>query len=102
MIAAHATPVLFLPAVIVVAITVRIIAGFMDRERIQRFIGERGGRVLEISWAPFGPGWFGARGTRIYAVSYVDKEGGRHEVYCKTSMWSGVYFTDDKLSERSL
>jgi hypothetical protein len=102
MIAAHSTPILFIPVVIVVAITVRIIAGFMDRERIQRFIGERSGRVLEISWAPFGPGWFGARGTRIYAVAYADKEGMRHDVYCKTSMWSGVYFTDDKSSGQSL
>ena len=84
----------FIPAMIVLAIASRFIAGSMDRERIRRYIKEGGGEVLDIAWAPFGPGWFGSR-ERIYFVSYRDRDGETENVHCKTSMWSGVYFTEE-------
>jgi len=37
---------------------------------------------------------FGAR-ERIYSVCYRNSEGETKDVHCKTSMWSGVYFTDE-------
>jgi hypothetical protein len=46
---------------------------------------------------PFGPGWFGEKSDRIYAVRYLDKDGNEHEARCKTSMWTGVYFTQDEI-----
>lgn len=48
----------------------RVIAGRLDRNRICEYIEIRGGRVLEITWAPFGPGWFGSGRERIYDVAY--------------------------------
>jgi hypothetical protein len=32
-------------------------------------------------------------------VRYSDKEGNQHHAYCKTSGWSGVYFTEDGVEQ---
>ena len=48
-----------------------------------------------ITWQPFGRGWFGEKGDRIYEVEYTDRDGASHSASCKTSMFSSVYFTDD-------
>ena len=54
--------------------------------------------MIEANWEPFGPGWFGEQeGNRIYAVRYLDRDGNEHEAHCKTSMWTGVYFTEDRI-----
>jgi hypothetical protein len=85
-------------AFIAVAIVLRLAAGALDRDRIARYIAERGGRVISISWAPFGRGWFGEQNARIYEVVYYDREGKQHLATCKTSMWSGVYWTEDRVT----
>ena len=67
-------------------------------------IDERGGTVLYSNWSPFGRGWFGEQSDRIYGVRYLDKDGNEHEAHCKTSMWTGVYSTEDRIvryAERS-
>lgn len=78
-----------------IALCVRLIAGLLDGNRIDGYVRERGGRVLDRSWAPFGRGWFGEKDSRIYQVTYRDREGNVRRASCKTSMFSGVYFTDD-------
>jgi len=70
----------------------------MDKNRITDYIRERGGRVVSISWAPFGKGWFGEKNDRIYEVVYYDAAGKQHFASCKTSMWSGVYWTEDRVT----
>jgi len=55
----HSIEWFVIPAMVVLAIVSRLIAGSMDREWIRRYIQERGGKVLDITWAPFGPGWLG-------------------------------------------
>src|SRR5262245_7177920 len=75
----------------------RMLAGGGDRERIRFYIASRGGQVLSCDWAPFGRGWFGNRSDRIYEVAYVDQEGNEHEATCKTSMLTGVYWTEDRI-----
>ena len=55
-----------------------------------------------VYWAPFGPGWFGEKSDRIYAVRYLDAEGNEHEAHAKTSLWTGVYFTEDEVVRRAL
>lgn len=90
-----------IPAVIVVAIMIRLIAGNMDHERIRAYVEQRGGKVIEIIWTPFGPGWFGGGKERIYQVRYRDHEGNIHDAYARTNMWSGVYFTEDYIRQRS-
>jgi hypothetical protein len=88
---------LLIPVFIVIAIVIRLAAGGMDHDRIKKYVEERGGTVLDSNWSPFGPGWFGEKSDRIYGVRYLDKDGNEHEAHCKTSMWTGVYFTEDRI-----
>jgi len=86
---------IFITIAIVVAVLLRLIAGSMNHRRIREYTRARGGRVTDIEWDPFGPGWFGEKDSAIYRVRYVDKQGRRHQAHCKTSLLSGVYFTQD-------
>jgi hypothetical protein len=69
-----------------------------DKQRITNYVQERGGRIVSISWAPFGKGWFGEKNDRIYEVVYYDNAGFQHFATCKTAFWSGVYWTEDRVS----
>jgi hypothetical protein len=84
--------------VIVVGIVIWIFAMSLDKDRITDYIQQRGGRIVSISWAPFGKGWFGEKEERIYEVVYYDKEGKQHFATCKTSMFTGVYWTEDRVT----
>ena len=79
------------------ALVIRLVAGGLDHERIDSHIQSKGGRVLERHWNPLGKGWFGERNARIYDLSYVDRDGHEHQATCKTSMFAGVYLTDDQI-----
>jgi hypothetical protein len=72
-------------------------AGGLDHDRVREYVQSRGGRLLEANWAPFGKGWFGEKSDRIYEVRYADADGNEHRASCKTSLFSGVYFTDDRI-----
>ena len=87
--------------VICIALGFRLLAGSMDRERIRGYVEDRGGKVIETTWAPFGPGWFGGNKERIYQVRYLDHDGNVHEAYARTSMWTGVYFTEDQITQHA-
>jgi hypothetical protein len=82
---------------IAVAIAIRVLAGGMDHDRVRQYVQSRGGRVIEANWAPFGKGWFGEKGDRIYKVRFLDRDGNEHRAHCKTSTFSGVYFTEDQI-----
>ncbi len=88
-------------ALVAVATLIRLAMGGIDRSRVRSYVESRGGRLLDARWAPFGPGWFGERSDRIYEVRYLDKDGNEHVAHCKTSMWTGVYFTEDRVVGRS-
>lgn len=88
-----------IPLAIVVAITIRFAAGGLDHGRVRQYVEERGGKFISAAWAPFGPGWFGEKSDRIYQVRYFDHAGNEHEAYAKTSMWTGVYLTEDRIVE---
>jgi hypothetical protein len=85
-----------------VALILRLIAGGIDHDRVEEYISERGGRVIDKQWNPFGKGWFGSEHERIYDIKYEDKEGNVHQATCKTSMLSGVYFTQDEIVEYAI
>lgn len=93
----------FVPIIFVVfiflAIVIRLAAGSFDGERVEQHIREMGGTVLDRSWDPFGPGWFGDKNSRIYQIRYEDSEGAIHEAHVKTSMLSGVYLTNDRITK---
>lgn len=87
---------------VVFAIAMRLWAGSLDRTRIHEYVEERGGTVSSITWQPLGRGWFGEKGERIYEVVYSTAEGDVRRTTCKTSMLSGVYFTDESVISRAV
>ena len=89
----------FVLGVILFAV-IRLMAGSMDGDRVDEYIRERGGRIVEKHWSPFGKGWFGEKDSRIYELTYEDAEGNLHRATCKTSMFSGVYFTEDQIIQK--
>jgi len=88
-------PVLFV--VILIAVVFRLLAGSMDGDRVGNYIRSQGGELIEKRWTPFGRGWFGEKNDRIYEVRYRDGAGNVHEATVKTSLFSGVYFTEDRI-----
>lgn len=86
---------------IAVAIGVRLIAGAFDGERVESYARENGWTLLDKSWDPFGPGWFGEKDSRIYQIAYRDQQGNVHKAHVKTSMLSGVYLTNDEIVEHA-
>ncbi len=79
------------------ALLFRLAAGGMDHDRIDQYIAEQGGRIIDKRWSPLGKGWFGEKDARIYEVRYEDAAGNIHEGTCKTSLFGGVYFTQDRI-----
>lgn len=82
------------------ALVVRLVAGSMDRSRIAAYLKTRGSALLSASWKPFGNGWIGERGDRIYRIRYRDASGAIREADCKTRALSGVYLSEDQVIER--
>lgn len=82
-----------------VGFMLRLVAGAFDGERVERYVSDMGGELIDKSWAPFGPGWFGEQESRIYEIVYRDREGRVHRAHVKTSMFSGVYLTHDRIVE---
>lgn len=74
---------------------IRLVAGAWDHRRIRDDVAGRGGEMREIEWAPMGPGWFADKSSRIYRVTYVDREGELRSAFCKTNALGGVYFTQE-------
>ncbi len=84
---------------IFLAIVFRLIAGSIDGDRVEEYVSKQGWELLDRSWDPFGPGWFGEKDSRIYQIVYRDREGNVHRAHVKTSMFSGVYLTNDNIVE---
>lgn len=88
---------LLIPVIVILLIGLRVVAGDRDRDRIGEYVASQGGRLIGADWEPFGPGWYGDRRDRIYVVRYLDRDGNEHQAHGKTSLWSGVYFTEDRI-----
>lgn len=86
---------------VILAVVVRLIAGSFDGERVERYVKENGWELVDRSWDPFGPGWFGEKDSRIYQIVYRDLQGALHQAHVKTSMLSGVYLTNDRIVEKT-
>ena len=84
-----------------IVLVVRLLAGAMDTNRIEEHISDRGGRLTKKTWTPFGPGWFGEKSDRIYEITYEDKNGNTRHAHVKTSLFSGVYLTNEEVLEAS-
>jgi len=81
---------------IVIAVLFTALSRLSDTDRVKGHIEERGGKLLEKKWTPFGTGWYGDH-NRIYTVRYLDRDGNEHQATCKTNILSGVYWTDDEI-----
>lgn len=93
----------FLPLVllaIIIAFAARLITGGFDGDRVEAYVRGRGWELVDRSWDPFGPGGFGEKDSRIYQIVYRDDRGAVHRAHVKTSMFSGVYLTNDEVLER--
>lgn len=90
-------PIYVLVGAVVLAIVIRLMAGTIDGERVERYLRARGCKLVDRSWEPFGPGWFGEKDSRIYQVIYEDPQGNVHRAHVKTSLFSGVYLTHDHI-----
>lgn len=88
--------VLFI-VILVIVLMITYGAGSMDSTRIKHYIERRGDKIITMSWRPFGPGWLMTKDGRIYLIRYRDRFGNVREAYCKTSGWTGVYFTEDRI-----
>ena len=80
--------------IIVGAVGVRIAMHFFDKARIKDEVEAKLGRVVSITWNPFGRGWFFEKGERHYDVTYVDRSGQSITTGCKTSLFTGVYWAE--------
>ncbi len=90
-------------AVLVVLAVLVVVGGFalrmrLDKDRIEDYVRGRGGRVISINWAPFGHGWFGEKEERLYEVVYYDQAGNQHFATAKTSLFTGVFWTEDRVT----
>ncbi len=94
-------PLVIIPVVLAIIVLFRLIAGGFDGERVESYVHEQGWELVDKSWAPFGPGWFGEKDSRIYEIVYRDQDGHVHRAHVKTSMLSGVYLTGDKIVEHA-
>ncbi|HEY1120899.1 MAG TPA: hypothetical protein VGE67_04845 [Haloferula sp.] len=92
-------PFIFFLFLIGFVVTIRLVAGSFDGERVEAYVRNMGGELLDKSWDPFGPGWFGEKNSRIYEIVYRDRSGRVHRAHVKTSMMSGVYLTNDHIIE---
>jgi hypothetical protein len=89
--------VIVIAGFILIAILIRLMAGALDKDRIERYVEERGWQMVDRSWDPFGPGWFGDKDARIYEIVYRDGQGNVHRAHVKTSLFGGVYLTNDRI-----
>ena len=80
-------------------LAIRIVIHFVDKRRIKDEVESRGGRIISISWNPFGRGWFFEKNERHYSVTYTDRSGATLEADCKTSLFTGVYWADGPKTE---
>ncbi len=84
----------FVFLIAIAALAWRIVMHFVDKGRIKDEVETRLGRIVSISWNPFGRGWFFEKGERHYDVTYIDRAGKTIATGCKTSLVTGVYWAE--------
>ena len=82
------------------ALAMRVAMHFLDKNRIRQEVEANGGSVVSITWDPFGRGWFFEKNERHYSVSYRDRSGNVQSGTCKTSLFTGVYWTEPRATTK--
>jgi hypothetical protein len=84
--------VLYVAFLVALALFAFVLTPKFDRDRICEHIEEHGGKVIEISRV-----WTWANhNARTYDVSYLTARGRRLSATCRTNMWRGVYWINDR------
>jgi hypothetical protein len=84
--------VFYLALIAAIGIFALVVSPKLDRNRIRENIEEHGGKVLEISKV-----WEWTRHyDRCYEVSYLTPRGKSVNATCRTNMWRGVYWINDR------
>jgi hypothetical protein len=69
---------------------------YLDIKRIRAKAEELGYEDIKISWAPFAPGFLFEKNESHFRVSYLGSDGRYHCRYCKTSIFTGVYWREEE------
>ena len=83
---------------ICLVVVIRIIAGILDKQRIQSEITGKGGTIRSIRWTPFARGWLGSKNERFYEVVWDDSDQLSRRATVKTAMLAGNYFADSEVT----
>ena len=87
---------LWVVAAVVLVIGIRIVAGILDKQRLESEISAKGGQVESIRWTPFAKGWLGSKNERLYEVKWTDSSEVQHRATAKTAMLAGNSFADSE------
>ncbi|MDE0961413.1 MAG: hypothetical protein OSB09_11610 [Planctomycetota bacterium] len=91
--------ILTILAIIALVVGARIIAGILDKVRIERTIQKQGNQLVSTRWTPFAKGWLGSKNERLYEVIWIEPSGKRICSTVKTGMLAGTYFSDPHVDE---
>jgi len=80
-----------------IALIAWLIIFFICKGNVKSKLLGKGYTVISVKWAPFGYGWFGEKDAIIFKAKYQDETGMTHTTYCKSGIFSGVYFSNDDL-----
>ncbi len=81
-------------ALVVIGIIMRVVADGWDRERITEYMLSHHGTVEDITWQPLAF-WWQKNSDRAYLVTYRSAEGLAKQVHCRTSLFGGVYLSEE-------
>jgi len=85
-------------AVVGLIIGLVVLSFRLSRQRITREIVALGGRIVNITWAPLGKGFFWTpNGSMLFRVVYHDAENLLHQGHCRTDWFLGNRWTENRL-----
>jgi hypothetical protein len=86
---------LLVPLMILYILSRRFILEHFDRRRIRTYLQARSVTLQDLNLALFVPGWGDNDRGRTYVLRVRDRDGNELEVACRTSLFGGVYFSDE-------
>lgn len=97
---------IFIIPIAILIISFWILMFKFDKKRVREYLENRGDTVISINWKLFGKGWLSESnkdggGNRIYLVVFKDIYGNTKQAWCKTAILSGVFLTDESITEQA-
>ena len=97
---------IFIIPIAILIISFWILMFKFDKKSVREYLENRGDTVISINWKLFGKGWLSESnkdggGNRIYLVVFKDIYGNTKQAWCKTAILSGVFLTDESITEQA-